>query len=346
MTMTPESFCTARDEHERVSPFALRRDVLSRSERRLYLAPSRHRQSGARGDSQSQVRQKRSSWTPALVSVTVLVVGWAAPAGAQAVSGGVTTQAGFAQELGARLPLAAHFRDESGRELPLGDYFGRRPVILAPVYYGCPLLCGQVLAGLTRSLKPLSLAAGRDFDVVALSIDPEESPAMALSKKTAYLERYDRPGTESGWHFLTGEQASIRALAEKIGFRYTYNQETKLFTHAAGVVVVTPDGVVSRYFFGIDYPPKELELELERARAGRVGLPIGKLLLLCYDYDAATGKYTLSILRLLRVLGTATAVSLAGFLFVMIRREGKQQRSKDPHPNPLTVGEGVGADAS
>jgi protein SCO1/2 len=266
----------------------------------------------------------------------------AAPAGAQAVSGGVTTQVGFDQELGARLPLAAHFRDESGRELPLGDYFGRRPVILAPVYYGCPLLCGQVLAGLTRSLKPLSLEAGRDFDVIAFSIDPDEGPAMALPRKTAYLERYDRPRTESGWHFLTGKQASIEALAEKIGFRYTYNQETKLFTHAAGIVVVTPEGVVSRYFFGIDYPPKELQLELERARAGRLGSPIGKLLLLCYDYDAATGKYTLSILRLLRVLGTATAVSLAGFLFVMIRREGRRQRLKDPHPGPLPGEEGVG----
>jgi protein SCO1/2 len=234
--------------------------------------------------------------------------------------------------------LAAHFRDESGRELPLGDYFGQRPVILAPVYFGCPLLCGQVLAGLARSLKPLSLEAGRDFDVIAFSIDPDEGPAMALAKKTVYLERYDRPGTESGWHFLTSEQASIRALAEKIGFRYTYNPQTKLFTHAAGVVIVTPEGVVSRYFFGIDYPPKELQLELERARAGRVGSRIGKLLLLCYDYDAATGKYTLSILRLIRVLGTATAVSLAGFLFVMFRREGRDRRFKDERiPNDVTL---------
>ena len=144
-------------------------------------------------------------------------------------SGGVTAQAGFDQELGAKLPLAAHFRDESGRELPLGDYFGRRPVILAPVYYGCPLLCGQVLAGLTRGLKPLSLEAGKDFDVIAFSIDPDEGPALALSKKTAYLERYDRPGTESGWHFLTGEQASITALAETIGFRYTYNPANQAF---------------------------------------------------------------------------------------------------------------------
>jgi protein SCO1/2 len=152
---------------------------------------------------------------------------------------------------------------------------------------------------------------------------------MALAKKTVYVERYDRPGTESGWHFLTGGPASIRALAEKIGFRYTYNPQTKLFTHAAGVVIVTPAGVVSRYFFGIDYSPKELQVELERARAGGVGSRMGKLLLLCYDYDAATGKYTLSILLLMRALGTATAVSLAGFLFVMFRRERKDRRLKD-----------------
>jgi protein SCO1/2 len=264
---------------------------------------------------------------PALLFSLGLVVSAAAPAGAQP-GGGVTTQARFDQELGAKLPLSAHFRDESGRELPLGDYFGRRPVILAPVYYGCPLLCGQVLAGLTRGLKPLSFEAGKDFDVIAFSINPDEGPSLAQSKKTAYIERYDRPGTESGWHFLTGDQASIAALAEAIGFRYTFNPETKLYTHAAGVVVVTPGGVVSRYFFGIDFPPKELQVELERARGGGVGSPIGKLLLLCYDYDAATGKYTLSILRLIRVLGTATALSLAGFLLVMFRREARDRRLK------------------
>ena len=264
--------------------------------------------------------------SPALFLVAALVAAHAVPASAQPPAGGVTAQAGFDQELGAKIPLSLHFRDESGRELPLGDYFGRRPVILAPVYYGCPLLCGQLLAGLTRGLKPLSLEAGKDFDVIAFSINPEEGPSLAQSKKAAILQRYDRPGSESGWHFLTGEPASIAALSQKIGFRYTYNPVTKLFTHAAGAVVVTPEGVVSRYFFGIDYPPKELQLELERARAGRVGSPIGKLLLLCYDYDAATGKYTLSILRVMRVLGTATAMTLAGFVFVMIRREAKDRR--------------------
>jgi protein SCO1/2 len=259
-----------------------------------------------------------------------------AAASAQTVPGGVTAQVGFDQKLGARLPLEARFRDESGQEVSLGDLFGKRPVILAPVYYRCPLLCGQVLTGLARGLKPLSLGAGKDYDVVALSINPEETPAMAASARAASLERYDRPGSESGWHFLTGQEASIAAVASAIGFRYTRDPQTKLYTHAAGLVVVTSDGVVSRYFFGIDFPPKELQLEVEQARAGRVGSPIGRLLLLCYDYDQATGKYTLSILRLIRVLGTATAISLGGFLFVMIRREMRGRRSALQSDSGLT----------
>jgi protein SCO1/2 len=243
---------------------------------------------------------------------------------AQDNAGSVVNQVGFDQRLGERLPLGLRFRDDSGRELALGELFGRRPVIVAPVYYRCPMLCNQVLNGLTRSLKPLSLDAGKDFDVVAVSIDPSETPELAARKKANYLERYDRPGAESGWHFLTGGESSIAELTRAIGFRYTYNPRTKLYAHAAGVVVATPDGRVARYFYGIDYPARDLQAELERARVGRIGSPIGRLLLLCYDYDAATGKYTLSILRLTRILGTATVVALGTFLFVMFRRERRQ----------------------
>jgi protein SCO1/2 len=241
--------------------------------------------------------------------------------------GSIVSDVGFDQKLGIRLPLEFRFRDDSGRDLALGELFGPRPVILAPVYYRCPLLCNQLLNGLTRSLKPLSLDAGKDFDVVAFSIDPEETSELAGKKKANYLERYDRPGTESGWHFLTGEASSIEALTRAIGFRYTYNPQTKLYAHAAGVVVVTPDGRTARYFFGIDFPARELQYELERAREGKVSSPINRLLLLCYDYDAATGKYTLSILRLIRVLGTATVVALGSFLFIMFRRERRKARA-------------------
>jgi protein SCO1/2 len=247
---------------------------------------------------------------------------------AQEILGRVVSEVGFDQKLGVQLPLGLSFRDESGRDFRLAELFGRRPVILVSVYYGCPLLCNQLLNGLTRSLKPVSLNPGKDFDVVAFSINPLETPELAGRKKAAYLERYDRDGTESGWHFLTGTEATIAALTRAIGFRYTYNPETKLYAHAAGVVIATPDGRLARYFYGIDFPPKELQTELVQARAGRIGTPIGRLLLLCYDYDAATGKYTLSILRLIRVLSTATAVALGGFLFVMFRREGKQRRVK------------------
>jgi protein SCO1/2 len=280
--------------------------------------------------------------TSLLGAATILILSASAPglvrAQDQGTPGGVVNRVGFDQKLGVRLPLEKRFRDDSGRELSLGELFGRRPVILAPIYYRCPLLCNQVLNALTRSLKPLSLDAGTGFDVVAVSIDPEETPELASKKKAAYLERYGRPGTGSGWHFLTGEEASIAALTEAIGFRYTYNPRTKLYAHAAGIIVVTPDGRVSRYYFGIDYPARDLQAELERARGGRIGSPISGLLLLCYDYDAATGKYTLSILRLTRVLGVATVLGLGSFLFVMFRRDRVRRRGEttggDDFPEP------------
>jgi protein SCO1/2 len=254
----------------------------------------------------------------------------------QETVGGVVSQVGFDQKLGAQLPLDLRFRSDSGADLILADLFGRRPVILAPVYFRCPMLCNQVLNGLTRSLKPLSLTVGKDFDVVALSIDPHEEPRLAAMKKLAYQQQYDRPGSESGWHFLTGEETSIEGLTQAIGFRYTYNPRTQLFAHAAGIVVLTPDGRIGRYFFGIDFPARELQAELERARQGRIGPSIGRLLLLCYDYDAATGKYTISILRLIRILGTATAVALGTFVITMLRREWGHRARADAadHSSP------------
>jgi protein SCO1/2 len=238
----------------------------------------------------------------------------------------IVNQVGFDQRLGEQLPLDLRFRDESGRDIWLRDFLGRRPLIVAPVYYRCPLLCNQLISGLARSLKPVALDAGKDFDVVAFSIDPEEEATLAGPKKAACLEEYDRPGTDAGWHFLTGEEPSIAALARAIGFRFTFKPRTKLYTHAAGVVIVTPDGRIARYFYGIEFPPRELKRELERARAGLLGNPIGRLLLLCYDYDSANGIYTLSIVRLMRVLGTATAGALGGFLLVMFRREWKARQ--------------------
>jgi len=254
----------------------------------------------------------------------------AGKARAQSSIGEMASDVRFDQRLGAQLPLGLRFRDEAGREVRLGDYLGRRPVILAPVYYKCPLLCNQVLNGLVRTLKAVSLSAGSGFDVVAVSISPDETPELAGRKRAAYLERYDRPDAERGWHFLVGDREPIDELCRTIGFQFRYNPRTGLYAHAAGIVVITPDGRVARYFYGIDYSPKDLENEIKRAAGGKIGSPIGRLLLLCYDYDAATGKYTLSIVRLLRILGTGTALSLGTFLFVMFRRE---RRAAPPlHP--------------
>jgi protein SCO1/2 len=246
----------------------------------------------------------------------------------------VVSEVGFDQKLGARLPLELRFRDDSGHDLALGELFGRRPLILAPVYFRCPMLCNQVLSGLTRSLKPLELDAGKEFDVLAVSIDPEESPELAAGKRAIYLDRYARKGTESGWHFLTGDQAQIAALCEAIGFRYSYNPQTRLYVHAAGIVLLTSDGRVARYFYGIDYPSRELQYELTRAGMNRIGSPISRLLLLCYDYDAATGRYTLSILRLLRGLGIATAIALVSFVLTMLHQERRFYRSRIVREGP------------
>ncbi len=234
---------------------------------------------------------------------------------------GTASRVRFEQRLGSQVPLSATFRDEEGRETPLAACFGRRPVVLALVFHRCPLLCNQVLAGLTRSLKPLPLQAGVDFDVVAVSIDPEDTPESAAKKKAGYLERYDRPGSEPGWKFLTGTKEAIDALCESVGFQYVQNPATKQYAHAAGIVVLTPGGQAAQYFFGIDYPPKEVDAAIRRAAEGRTGSKIAAMLLLCYDYDSATGQYTLSIVRLLRVFGTLTALSLGLYLFLMFRRE-------------------------
>jgi protein SCO1/2 len=227
----------------------------------------------------------------------------------------------FEQKLGDQLPLGLHFRDDNGRDVVLGEFFGQKPVVLVPGYYGCPLLCSQVLNGLTRSFKGMTMVAGKDFEVVAFSINPQETPELAAKKKTNYLERFDRPGSEGGWHFLTGDQASIDALTGSLGFRYAYNPNNQQYTHAAGIVIATADGRLSRYFYGIDFPVRDVEHELKEAQKGRVGAPMRRLLLLCYDYDAATGRYTLSIVRLIRVLGSATALFLGGYVLLMFYRE-------------------------
>lgn len=228
---------------------------------------------------------------------------------------------GFDQRLGEGLPLQARFRDDHGREVSLGDYFGKKPVVLSLNYYGCPMLCTVTLNGLASALNFMSLDAGREFEVVTVSFDPKEGPALAAEKKAQYLTRYKRETAAAGWHFLTGDQASIDALTRAVGLRYAWDAESRQWAHPAGIVVATPDGRIARYLFGIEYAPLDLRLALVEASAGRIGTPVDAVLLYCYQYDPMAGRYSAAILRMLRAAALLTLGALGVFVFTMLRRE-------------------------
>jgi len=233
---------------------------------------------------------------------------------------------GIEQKLGEQLPLDTQVTDEEGRTVTLGSLFTNgRPVVLALVYYECPMLCNEVLNGLTGSLKGISLDAGKDFDVVALSFDARENdkPGLAKNKKAAYLERYGRANADKGWHFLTGSQASIDAITKAAGFSYRWDEKSNQFAHAGGVMVVTPQGKMSRYFYGIDYSPRDLKLGLIDSAENKVGTAADKLLLYCYHYDPATGKYGLAVLSVIRLGAVLTLLGMGAMGFVFWRRNKK-----------------------
>jgi protein SCO1/2 len=241
----------------------------------------------------------------------------------------VLREIGFDQNLDHAVPLDIPFRDEQGRNVRFGDYFdphGTRPVVLALVYYDCPMLCTTVLNSLTSSLKILSLDPGKDFDIVVVSFDPREKPALAAAKRTTYLERYKRPGTEGGWHFLTGDQSSIDRLTKAAGFRYVWDAGLKQFAHPTGIMVLTPQGRLSRYLFGVEYGPRDLRFAIVDASAGKVGTKVDQVLLYCYHYDPETGRYGLLIMRVIRLAAAATVLALGLFIFLMVRREGRALR--------------------
>jgi protein SCO1/2 len=267
----------------------------------------------------------RTAWSHTVVASLALALA-ASVARADGPQVSTLDKVGFDQNLDAQVPLDLAFRDETGRAVALGDYFRGKPVVLALVYYRCPMLCGEELKGLARGLKPLPLEVGRDFEVVTVSIDPTETPELAAGKKASVLEFYGRPEAARGWHFLTGDQASISALARTVGFRYTYNESLKQYMHAAGLAVATPTGRLARYFYGIEFSPKDLQFGLIEASKGKIGSPISRLLLLCYHYDPSTGRYSLAIVNLLRFFGSATALGLAGYVVAMIRRDRRSAR--------------------
>lgn len=237
---------------------------------------------------------------------------------------------GIKQRLGESLPLAAEFKDESGHVVKLGDYFSRgRPVIIALVYYECPMLCNQVLNGLTGTLKGISFDAGKEFDVIAVSFDAKEfdKPELAKNKKTSYMERYGRPGTEKGWHFLTGTQGSIDAITEATGFTYEWDEKSNQFAHGSAIMLATPEGKLSRYFYGIDYAPRDVKLGIMESADSKVGSVVDELMLYCFHYDPASGKYGFQILSVLRLTAIATLLGMGMMGFVFWRRNKSRDRS-------------------
>lgn len=237
---------------------------------------------------------------------------------------GPLREVGYDQRLGQQVPPDLAFRDEAGRSVRLGDYFGKRPLILVLAYYECPMLCDLVLQGVVSTLKPLAFNAGDEFDVVVASIDPGETPAMAAETKRALLTRYGRAGREDGFHLLTGPQASIDGLTRTVGFRYVYEKERDEYAHPAGLVILTPSGKVSRYLFGIDFPPKDVRLGLIESAEGRIGSVVDQVLLYCFHYDPVIGRYSAATMNILRLAAAATVIGLA-LLIVLLRRRESQQ---------------------
>ena len=232
---------------------------------------------------------------------------------------------GVTQRLDEQVPLDLQFRDETGKSVRLGDYFGRRPVILNLAYYDCTMLCGEVQNGIVSSLRVLQFNPATDFDIVTVSFDPRETPEQAAAKKKSLLARYHRPGAEQGWHFLTGDQRNIEALTKSVGFDYRFDPSSGQWAHAAAIMVLTPQGKISKYFYGIEFAPKDLRFGLIDASGNKIGTAVDQILLYCYHYNPATGKYGAVIMNVLRLAGAATALILGGFVFIMFRRDASLQ---------------------
>jgi protein SCO1/2 len=236
---------------------------------------------------------------------------------------------GIEQHLNAQVPANLAFVDDAGRSVKLGDYFGKKPLLLNLVYYNCTMLCGEALSGLTGSMKMVKFNVGDEFDVLTVSFDPNETPAIAAAKKQDYLKRYGRSGAAEGWHFLTGPAESINALTNAVGFQYQYDPRINQYAHATALVVLTPQGRISRYFYGVDYPPKDLRMGLVEASQGKIGNAVDAVLLYCYHYDPATGKYGAIVNNILRLGAGITILLLGGLLFILFRldKAARQRRN-------------------
>ena len=231
----------------------------------------------------------------------------------------VLKDVGIDQRLNEQIPLDAVFKDEQGRDVRLGELFKGKPVVLSLVYYQCPMLCNQVLNGMMGSFRQVAFNIGEQYDVITVSFDPRETPDLAAAKKSTYVKAYNRPGAEASWHFLTGDEANIKRLTEAVGFHYLWDDQTKQFAHASGIMVLTPEGKLARYFYGIDYSPRDLRLGLVEASQNKIGTPVDALMLYCYHYDPATGKYGAIVMNIVKVAGGVTVFLMAGMILMLVK---------------------------
>lgn len=264
------------------------------------------------------------------VQCLTLVVVFAATAFSQSMTKGIMSppanirpsylqNVGIEQHLNAQVPADLAFVDDTGRPVKLGDYFGKKPLILNLVYYNCPMLCGEALAGLSASMKMIKFDVGNQFDVITVSFNPRETPQLAAEKKADYLKRYGRPNAAAGWHFLTGPAESINSLTKAVGFQYQYDATKDQYAHATAIMVLTPQGRISRYFYGVDFPPKDLRLGLVEASENKIGNAVDQVLLYCYHYDPAAGKYGAVVSNMLKLGGGLTILFVGSLIFILIR---------------------------
>jgi len=280
--------------------------------------------------------QHNSFFKARLLSLALLSFFAAAPAVAQLNNGVMSPPAntrpprlqnvGIDQHLDAQVPPDLAFVDESGKAVKLGDYFGRKPLILNLVYYNCTMLCGEALAGLSSAMRLVKFDVGNEFDVVTVSFDPRDTPQMAAVKKADYVKRYGRPNAAAGWHFLTGSAQSIDVLARTVGFQYQYDEKSNQFAHATAIMLLTPQGRISRYFYGVDFPPKDLRMGLVEASQNKIGNAVDAVLLYCYHYDPQTGKYGAMVANILKLAGAATILLLGGLIFTLWRLDRSVSR--------------------
>jgi len=282
---------------------------------------------------------------PSAQAVVALLLGmllWVTTAGGQAMTQGIVSppanlrppglkHVGIEQHLNQQIPPSLSFRDETGKPVELADYFGPRPLILNLVYYRCPMLCGEVLSGLVSALRILKFDVGQEFDVLTVSFDPTDTPEMAAAKKAEFVKRYGRPGAEQGWHFLTGNQAAIDALTQSAGFEYEYDPKIQQFAHATAILVLTPQGRIAQYYYGVEFAPRDLRLGLVQASENKIGSVADQVLLYCYHYDPDQGKYGAIISRILQLAAAATIVLLGTFLIAMFRLGSVTEQRQRPH---------------